>query len=58
MVYVVHDYDHVAYAGTSFLSACKYLKGSNQVQIWKDGQKVGVGDYDNKNRKYIKIFDK
>ena len=46
IVFVVHDYDHVAYAGPSFGAAARKLKGGNKVQVWIDGRRAYDEDLD------------
>ena len=38
-VYVVHDYDHVAYAGTDLEAAKGFVKGSGRVEVWINGSR-------------------
>jgi len=40
-IYVVHDYDHVAYAGTNRNEAKKVVSGNGCIQIWSKGKMIG-----------------
>jgi len=44
-IYVVMDYDYVAYAGLTLSCAVKHVKGGGGVQVWQDGKLVAMVRY-------------
>ena len=47
MIYIVMDYDAtydglIEYAGIRFDEACKHVKGSGSIDVWKNGKWIGT----------------
>jgi len=55
MIYVVHDYDYVAYAGTSLNEAASHVRGSGLIQVWRDGVQLASLHFNFQSKKWVEV---